>query len=84
MFGFFEGPKKPEQPKAPAFEELTAALPEELRDEFQKLGEEVQNINVKESDGGEIKEELLSDEDKKTLARYDELTKMAEANLGNK
>lgn len=43
MFEMFK-PKKEEAPKMPNFEKLKMALPEELRDEFQKLGEDVEKI----------------------------------------
>ena len=58
------------------FEELKMVLSEELRDEFQELGEAVEKYPTEE--------ELMSDEEKKIEARYDELTDMAINKLQSK
>lgn len=73
-------PKKAEVPQMPTFEELKMALPEELREEFQKLGGDVEKIAGAKGgamDDKEVEDELMSDEERKIFARHGELQKMA-------
>jgi len=80
-------PKKEKAPKMPTFEELKMALPEELRDEFQKLGEDVEKIADAKGgamDGSEVEDETLSDEEKRIFDRHGELQKMAMEKLQSK
>lgn len=82
MVNFDERIGKPEQSKIPTSAELKAALPEELRDEFQELGEKLEKISL----GAfyEVAGETPSEEEKKMFARYDELTVIAQENLKKK
>jgi 4'-phosphopantetheinyl transferase EntD len=85
MFEMFK--PKEETPKMPTFEELKMALPEELRDEFQKLGADVEKIARAKGgamDGNEVEDEILSDEEKRIFARHGELQKMAMDKLQSK
>lgn len=80
-------PKKAEVPKIPPFEELKKSLPEELQEEFQKLGEDIEKIaSIKGGamDGREVEDEFLSDKEKKVFSRYGELQKIAMDKLQSK
>jgi len=77
------GKKKKEEPlaKEPTFEDLKAALPIELQEEFQKLGHQIEKM-AGDGDFGErsYRDEDLSPEDRKVEERYDDLTKLARKN----
>lgn len=79
-------PKK-EVPQSPAenrptFEDLKAVLPENLREEFKRLGNYISTLGTAK-DGKEIEYDYLSPEDQASVNRYDELTKIATANIKN-
>jgi hypothetical protein len=88
MSNIFEQPDK----KLLSFDELEKALPEELRDEFQEVGDLVFKLS-----GGKMgKEKQLADdeeekqleefshgEEKKMFDRYNELAEIAKNNLKN-
>ncbi|KKR20083.1 MAG: hypothetical protein UT50_C0022G0008 [Candidatus Moranbacteria bacterium GW2011_GWA2_39_41] len=86
MFEIFT-PKKEAVPQMPTFEELKMALPEELRDEFQKLREDIEKLA---GDRGismsvaEVDEDEVLSEEKDLFVRRDELQKMAMEKLQSK
>ena len=73
------GRKKEESSaKEPAFEDLKNALPENLREEFEKLG----HLLEKEAGGGDFGERSIREEDftpelRKDFERYEDLMRMA-------
>jgi len=77
------GKKKKEDPlaKEPAFEDMKAALPIDLQDEFQNLGNKMQKL-AGDGDFGEksYREKDLSPEDREVEKRYDELMALARKN----
>jgi len=64
----------------PTFEELRTAMPENLRKEFKKLGDYISTLGTAK-DGKEIEYDYLSPEEQAAVNRYDELKKIAIANI---
>lgn len=85
MFGF-EKPKMEKLKTLPSYEELGAALPEELWAEWVQLGKALQTIEMQKEKGseGNIDDADLSDDERKVFDRYAELQAMALENLGKK
>jgi len=77
MANIFEQQNKKQLP--PSFKELKEALPEELRNEFQELGEKLEKISL----GAfyEVSAEKPSEEEKRWSERYEELEKIAERTI---
>lgn len=85
MFEFFK-PKetKKDTPQKPNFEQLKAALPADLRDEFQKLSDDIEKIISANVDGRIIEDESLSDEERIIFKRHGDLQKLAMDSLQKK
>jgi hypothetical protein len=75
--------------KIPTFEELNAALPENLRDEFQRLHNMIKGARTGKDEAGDTvteveEEETMSSDDLKAYDRYGQLTRQALDNIEKK
>ena len=77
-----EVPQDPVESR-PSFEDLKAALPENLQEEFRRLGEQISSLGTAK-DGKEIEFDYLSPDDQAKVNRYDEITRIATKNVEEK